>query len=195
MLHTDWPTLLDAVEACTACVLHQSIRNKVPGQGNLSARLMLVGEGPGQEEDRQGLAFVGPAGQLLTRMLAAIELERDDVYIANVVKCRPPGNRVPTLDEAAMCLPFLRAQYALVRPHVMVLLGATALKALVDPRAGITAARGKWIHRKGLWMMPTYHPAALLRDPSKKRDAWHDLQLVRDKLQLLEEEHDAGITE
>ncbi len=183
---TGWPKLLDAIEGCQLCELHRSIRQKVPGQGFLGARLMLVGEGPGQEEDRQGLAFVGPAGQLLTRMLQAIGYSRDDVYITNVVKCRPPGNRVPMPEEAACCLPYLRAQYALIRPQVMLLLGATALKALVNPHAGITRARGQWVHRKGLWMMPTYHPAALLRDPGKKRDAWQDLQLVRDKLLELE---------
>ena len=187
MAETDWPQLLNAIEACQRCALHQGIRKKVPGQGNLQAKLMLVGEGPGQEEDRQGLAFVGPAGQLLTRMLASIGLSRDDVYIANVVKCRPPGNRVPAPEEVACCLPFLRAQYALIRPRVMLVLGATALKALVNPGAGITSSRGKWVVRQGLWMLPTYHPAALLRDPAKKRESWDDLQLVRDKLAELEE--------
>lgn len=186
-----WTDLLNAIEGCKNCGLHQGIRRKVPGQGNMQARLMLVGEGPGQDEDRQGLAFVGPAGQLLTRMLAAINLARDDVYIANVVKCRPPGNRVPTPDEANCCLPFLRRQYQLVRPQVMLILGATALKALVNPGMGITANRGKWIHRQGLWMMPSYHPAALLRDVAKKRDAWQDLQMVRDKLLEVERAHES----
>lgn len=186
MVFKDWPQLLDAIEACQQCALHQGIRKKVPGQGDLQAKLMLVGEGPGQEEDRQGLAFVGPAGQLLTRMLAAIGLSRDDVYIANVVKCRPPNNRVPMPEEAACCLPFLRNQYTLLQPRVLVILGTTALKAMVDPGAGITASRGRWVFRKGLWMLPTYHPAALLRDPAKKVEAWADMKLIRDKLLELE---------
>lgn len=185
-METSWQEVLDSIQACTLCPLHTGIHHKVPGQGNASARLLIVGEGPGFEEDRQGLAFVGPAGQLLTKMLAAINLSRDEVYIANVVKCRPPANRVPTPDEAAACLPYLRAQTALIRPHVILILGGTALRYLVDERARITASRGQWVFRKGVWMLPTYHPSALLRDPEKKRDAWHDMQMLRDKLMELE---------
>lgn len=143
---------------------------------------MLIGEGPGAQEDQQGLAFVGAAGQLLTRMLAAIDISRDDVFIANVVKCRPPGNRQPTAEEAQKCLPFLRSQVALIRPRVILLLGATALASTISQEARITSARGQWVQRGKMWLLPTYHPAALLRDPTKKRDAWHDLKLVRDKL-------------
>jgi len=186
---TSWPTLLEQIEACRQCGLVGGIRRKVPGQGNPDARLLIVGEGPGRDEDAQGLAFVGAAGQLLTKMLAAIDLKREDVYIANVVKCRPPGNREPTPEEAALCLPFLRAQTALIRPQVILMLGATALKFLVSPAARITASRGRWIERKGFWMMPTFHPAALLRDPGKKADVWKDLQMVRDKLAELGEKH------
>lgn len=180
-----WQTLLSEIEQCEACPLHLGIHSKVPGQGNGDARLMLIGEGPGSEEDRQGLAFVGPAGQLLTRMLAAIGLSRDEVYIANVVKCRPPNNRVPTREEADACKAYLRAQTALIRPQVILLLGSTALQNIISPDARITRMRGQWIERKGVWFLPTYHPAALLRDESKKRDAWHDLQLVKAKLDEL----------
>lgn len=186
---TSWLTLLEQIEACRQCGLVGGIRRKVPGQGNPDARLLIVGEGPGRDEDAQGLAFVGAAGQLLTKMLAAIDLKREDVYIANVVKCRPPGNREPTPEEAALCLPFLRAQTALIRPQVILMLGATALKFLVSPTYRITASRGRWIERKGFWMMPTFHPAALLRDPGKKADVWKDLQMVRDKLAELGEKH------
>ena len=147
---------------------------------------MLIGEGPGYQEDRQGLAFVGPAGELLTSMLAAIDLKREDVFIANVVKCRPPGNRAPSPEEAASCLPFLRAQFLLVRPQVILLLGPTALKNLISQDLGITRSRGQWVQRKGVWLMPTFHPAALLRDSDKKADSWHDLCLIRDKLKELE---------
>lgn len=186
---TSWLTLLEQIEACRQCGLVGGIRRKVPGQGNPDARLLIVGEGPGRDEDAQGLAFVGAAGQLLTKMLAAIDLKREDVYIANVVKCRPPGNREPTPEEAALCLPYLRAQTALIRPQVILMLGATALKFLVSPTYRITASRGRWIERKGFWMMPTFHPAALLRDPGKKADVWKDLQMVRDKLAELGEKH------
>ena len=182
-----WESLAEQIQQCHVCGLSQGIRNKVPGQGNPQARLMLIGEGPGREEDAQGLAFVGPAGQLLTRMLAAISLEREDVFIANVVKCRPPANRVPTPEEAAACLPMLRAQTALIRPQVILLLGATALTTVLNPQARITSSRGRWTERKGIWILPTFHPAALLRDPAKKKDAWVDMQLVRDKLAELGE--------
>ena len=186
-MRTSWETLYQQIAECTACALHQRITRRVPGQGSATARVMLIGEGPGQQEDLQGLAFVGPAGQLLTKMLAAIGLTREEVYICNVVKCRPPGNRIPTPEEAAACMPFLRQQVALVRPEIIVLLGATALKAILGEHMRITRERGQWIERKGVWMMPTYHPSALLRDESKKRDAWEDFKQIRDKLQQLDD--------
>jgi DNA polymerase len=181
-MQVSWDSLHAQIQGCQRCGLCARIHNKVPGQGNAGARLMFIGEGPGADEDLQGLAFVGAAGQLLTKMIAAIGLERREVYICNVVKCRPPGNRVPSPEEAAACLPFLRAQVALVRPRVIVLLGATAARAVLGDQVRITRDRGKWVERKGVWIMPTYHPAALLRDESKKRDAWHDLQAVKAKL-------------
>lgn len=185
MAEISWELFDHQVAACSMCPLCQGIRHKVPGQGDKQAPLMLIGEGPGQVEDEEGLAFVGPAGQLLTRMLAAISLPRDRVYICNIVKCRPPNNRVPEPAEAEACKLHLRMQFALVRPRVIVLLGSTAAKNTLGPEIRITRDRGRWFQRKGVWMMPTYHPSALLRDPAKKREAWEDMLSLRDKLMEL----------
>lgn len=180
-----WELFDRQVEECRLCGLCRNIRHKVPGQGDRRAPLMLIGEGPGQTEDEEGLAFVGAAGQLLTRMLQAIHLPRERVYICNVVKCRPPNNRVPTPEEAEACRIHLRMQTWLVRPRVIVLLGSTAAKSLLDPELRITRERGRWTERKGIWMMPTYHPSALLRDERKKPEAWEDMKSLRDKLKEL----------
>ncbi|MDL2319404.1 uracil-DNA glycosylase [Eubacteriales bacterium OttesenSCG-928-A19] len=177
-----WPALLEEIRVCERCGLCRTRTHAVPGEGNPRATLLCIGEGPGREEDLQGRPFVGAAGQLLDRMLGAIGLGRGDVYIANVVKCRPPQNRTPSREEADACLPFLRAQTALIRPRVILLLGGTALTAVLGESMRVTRDRGRWVERKGVWILPTYHPAALLRDPAKKRDAWADLQQVRDKL-------------
>ena len=177
-----WELFDRQVAECSMCGLCRNIRNKVPGQGDRQSPLMFIGEGPGQVEDEEGLAFVGPAGQLLTRMLAAVSLPRDRVYICNIVKCRPPNNRVPEPEEADACKLHLRMQVALVRPKVIVLLGSTAAKHTLGEEIRITRDRGRWFERKGVWMMPTYHPSALLRDQSKKREAWEDMQSLRDKL-------------
>lgn len=177
-----WELFERQVEACRLCPLCRNILHKVPGQGDRNAPLMLIGEGPGQKEDEEGLAFVGAAGQLLTRMLEAIRLPRERVYICNVVKCRPPHNRVPAPEEAEACRIHLRMQTWLVRPKVIVLLGSTAAKNLLDPDIRITRDRGRWTERKGIWMMPTYHPSALLRDESKKPEAWEDMKSLRAKL-------------
>ncbi len=185
MAEITWELFEHQVAACQRCGLCSGIHHKVPGQGDKHAPLMFIGEGPGQVEDEQGLAFVGPAGQLLTRMLAAISLPRDQVYICNVVKCRPPNNRVPLPEEAAACMMHLRMQVALVRPKVIVLLGSTAIKYTLGEDVRVTRDRGKWYERNGVWMMPTFHPSALLRDPAKKRDAWEDMQTLRDKLMEL----------
>lgn len=181
-----WQQLSEELNDCGKCRLCESRNHIVPGEGNPNARLMFIGEGPGADEDMQGMAFVGAAGQLLTKMIAAMGLTREEVYICNIVKCRPPHNRTPMPEEAAACLPYLRAQVALVRPQIIVLLGATAAKTLLRPDFRITREHGLWEERKGVWFLPTYHPAALLRDESKKRDAWHDLQLVMAKLKDLE---------
>ena len=185
MAEISWELFEKQVAACGLCPLHQGIRHKVPGQGDRHAPLMFIGEGPGQVEDEEGLAFVGPAGQLLTKMLAAISLPRDRVYICNIVKCRPPNNRVPEESEAAACKLHLRMQVALVQPKVIVLLGSTAAKNTLGAEIRITRDRGRWFERKGVWMMPTYHPSALLRDPAKKREAWEDMQSLREKLMEL----------
>ena len=177
-----WELFEKQVEECRLCPLGSHILHKVPGQGDRRAPLMLIGEGPGQVEDEEGLAFVGPAGQLLTRMLGAIGLPRERVYICNVVKCRPPQNRVPTPEEAEACRIHLRMQTWLVRPRVIVLLGSTAARYLLDPDIRITRDRGKWTERKGIWMMPTFHPSALLRDPDKKHQAWEDMKSLKAKL-------------
>ena len=181
-MEISWDELNRQIASCQKCGLCRQIHHKVPGQGNPHARLMLIGEGPGRDEDEQGLAFVGRAGQLLTRMLAAIGLTREEVYICNVVKCRPPENRTPLPEEAEACLPFLRMQFALVRPKVILLLGATAGRYTLGEDFRVTRDRGHFVQKGGVWFMPTYHPAALLRDESKKREAWEDLKAVREKL-------------
>ena len=191
-MQVSWQSLYDEIFACEKCELCRRIHNKVPGQGDIHARLMFIGEGPGADEDMQGLAFVGAAGQLLTKMIAAMGYEREQVYICNIVKCRPPQNRTPLPEEAAACLPYLRQQVALVRPQVIVLLGATAAKTLLRPDFRITREHGLWVERKGVWFMPTYHPAALLRDESKKRETWNDLKLVMEKMKALEADANGG---
>lgn len=177
-----WPTLTEEITRCQKCRLCAGRTYPVPGEGNPHARLMFIGEGPGRDEDQTGRPFVGRAGQLLDKMIGAIGLSREEVFIANVVKCRPPQNRVPTDEEAAACKLHLRIQTALIRPKVIVLLGSTAAKNIIGADIRITRDRGKWFERKGIWMMATYHPSALLRDPSKKRDAWEDMQSLRDRL-------------
>lgn len=184
-MRVSWQTLMEQVEHCQGCALCTLRKHTVLGEGNPHAELMFIGEGPGREEDVQGRPFVGPAGQLLDRMLAAIGHNRDTVYIANVVKCRPPQNRVPLEEEASACLPYLRAQVALIQPKVIVCLGATAAKYVYDPDVRITRDRGIWKEKKGVWILPTFHPAALLRDVTKKRDAWHDMQAIQEKYNSL----------
>lgn len=184
-MRISWEQLMQNIALCEGCALGGGCTNKVPGQGDVHAPLMLIGEGPGEQEDRQGLAFVGPAGQLLTKMLAAIKLPRERVYICNVVKCRPPHNRQPSLEEMQACLPHLRGQVALVKPKVILLLGATAVSAVLGSEYRITRCHGRWFTRKGVEIIATYHPSALLRDESKKRAAWEDLKRVRKRLMEL----------
>lgn len=181
-MNTSWPSLTQEVFSCEKCRLSQTRHSVVLGEGDLRAALMFVGEGPGQQEDNTGRPFVGAAGQLLDKMLAAIELTREQVYICNIVKCRPPNNRVPEPDERAACMDYLRAQVALVKPKVIVCLGSTPTRALLGEDMRITRDRGVWQLKRGVWFMPTFHPAALLRDESKKRPAWVDFQAIRDKL-------------
>lgn len=185
-MRVSWQEIMEQVADCRACPLCEGRTHTAFGEGNPHAQVLLVGEGPGKQEDLQGRPFVGPAGQLLDKMLAAIHLKREEVYIANVVKCRPPGNRVPLPEEVAACLPYLRAQTALIRPKIILCLGATAARYLCGPQVRITQDRGRWIEKKGVLLLPTYHPAALLRDPAKKREAWADLQALRDKMKELQ---------
>lgn len=180
-----WDELFNAVQRCRRCPLSRYRTNVVPGEGNRKASLMFVGEGPGRDEDLSGRPFVGAAGQLLDKMIAAIGIKREDVYIANIVKCRPPGNREPKEQEALSCLPYLRRQVYLIKPRIIVCLGAIALRYIIDSKARITRVRGQWIERKGYWLMATYHPAALLRDPAKKYEAWEDFKSIRDKMKEL----------
>ena len=177
-----WPSLVQEVENCRKCRLYEGRTLPVPGEGNLHARLMFIGEGPGRDEDLTGRPFVGRAGQLLDKMIAAMGLSREEVYITNVVKCRPPQNRAPEADEAAACMPYLRAQVGLIRPQIIVLLGASALGAVLGHEHRITKERGLWVDRKGVAFMPPFHPAAHLRDESKKRLVWEDRKKVRDRL-------------
>jgi uracil-DNA glycosylase len=167
---------------CTRCPLHLRRTNVVHTEGNRKARLMFVGEAPGADEDIQSRPFVGRAGQLLTKIIEAIGLKREEVLIGNVNRCRPPGNRPPTFEEASMCKPFLEREIAVVQPDVIVTLGNTALQNLLGAKQGITKLRGKFMDYKGIKVMPTFHPAYLLRDPSKKRETWEDLKTVRDYL-------------
>jgi DNA polymerase len=170
---------------CTRCGLCEGRTQVVNTFGNHQARLMFVGEAPGADEDAQGKPFVGRAGQLLTKIIEAIGMKREDVLIGNVNRCRPPGNRQPTLEEAAICRPFLFREIAAVQPDVIVVMGNTALRNLLEVREGITRARGKFQDFRGIKVMPTFHPAYLLRDPSKKRETWEDLKKVRDYLDNL----------
>jgi DNA polymerase len=169
---------------CTRCVLHKGRKNLVFGVGNPHADLMFVGEGPGADEDAKGEPFVGRAGQLLNKMIEAMGLKREEVYIANVVKCRPPDNRTPERDEMETCSPFLLRQIAAIQPKVIVALGATATKALLNVNEPMSALRGRWHDFRGTRLVATYHPAYLLRDPRQKAEAWKDLQLAMKELGL-----------
>jgi len=170
--------LQGAVQRCTKCPLANGRTNVVFGEGNENADLMFIGEGPGNHEDLQGRPFVGRAGKLLDKMIAAMGFSRKEVYIGNIIKCRAPENRDPLPDEVAACLPYLKAQIAFIKPKVMVLLGAVALRALVQKNVGISKIRGQFLDYHGVPLMPTFHPAYLLRYPAKKKETWEDLQKI-----------------
>lgn len=171
---------------CKSCALWRGRTTVVFGDGNPDADLMFIGEGPGADEDRQGIPFVGRAGQLLTKIIQAIDLRRQDVYIANIVKCRPPGNRDPHPEEVAACRPYLERQIELVAPRVIVALGRVAAQALLGEATPIGKLRGHWHSAFDTAVMPTYHPAALLRNSALKRPVWDDMQRVRDRLNELQ---------
>ena len=183
-----WEELYSEIDGCKKCRLCEQRTNIVIGEGDPKAAIMFIGEGPGRDEDLSGRPFVGRAGQLLDKMISAIGFRREEVYIANVVKCRPPNNRTPEESEADACLPYLRAQFALIRPKIIVCLGATAARYIYDPSVRITKDRGVWKEKKGVWILPTYHPAALLRDESKKREAWEDMRKLKQKYDEIEQD-------
>ena len=177
-MYNNWEELEEVVKQCRKCRLCETRKNVVFGVGNREADIMFIGEGPGADEDAQGEPFVGKAGKLMNMAFDMLGVKREEVYIANIVKCRPPNNRNPQDDEAENCLEYLRNQVILVKPKIIVLLGSVALKNVLGKEYGITASRGKWLERKGILYMPTWHPAALLRDENKKIDFIKDLKQV-----------------
>ncbi|MBI4971321.1 MAG: uracil-DNA glycosylase [Candidatus Omnitrophica bacterium] len=178
--------LKQQVLPCKLCAeLAQTRKTVVFGSGDAQAKLMFVGEAPGFDEDQQGLPFVGKAGQLLTKIIESIGLKREDVYIANVLKCRPPGNRNPLPEEVINCQPYLKKQIALIQPKVICALGNFAAQTLLQTSSSITRLRGKWYQYEGVKVMPTFHPAYLLRNPEDKRKTWEDMKMIREELKCL----------
>ena len=180
-----WQDFVDKCRACEGCELASSRQHVVIWRGGITAPLMILGEGPGADEDRQGIPFVGRSGKLLDQLLTSFGFQAEDYHICNIVKCRPPGNRVPTRDEAAACRPLLTEQMRIVRPSVYLLMGATAYRYFTGSDEGITKARGQWTESNGCYILPTFHPAYILRDPSKKTYLWQDIAAVREKLEAL----------
>ncbi len=178
--HTTLDDLATFARGCTRCGLRQGCKGVVFGEGDPHAHLCLIGEGPGATEDELARPFVGRAGELLDKILEAAGFRRQDVYISNVVLCRPPDNRTPEDAEISACRPYLHRRLELIDPAIVVLLGATPLRAIIDTQARITQERGHWYRLDGRWVLPTYHPAFLLRNPAKKKEAWEDFQMVRD---------------
>lgn len=176
-----WQELKDMCNVCTRCRLCEGRTNVVFGRGNIDADILFVGEGPGRQEDEQGVPFVGQAGQLLQLALTSCGYSDEDYYIANVIKCRPPENRTPFEEECNACMPYLRKQFSFIRPKIVVCLGGVAASNLIDKNSKITGLRGRWIEKGGILFFATYHPAALLRDESKKIVMWQDLKKVKEK--------------
>ncbi len=174
--------LNDQIRVCRKCELHKSRTQTVFGEGDEKAGIFIIGEGPGSNEDQQGRPFVGRSGKLLDKILADYGLSREEnVFIGNIVKCRPPDNRKPLPVERETCISYLLEQIELIDPDIIVLLGATALNGIIDPKAKITQARGKWLKWNGRKVMPTFHPSALLRNPNLKKDAWEDFKMVAEE--------------
>lgn len=178
----DWKELEEACRNCSGCKLCQTRHNVVFGVGNPNADILFIGEGPGEQEDLQGVPFVGAAGKLLDDMLSIIDIDRTRCYIANIVKCRPPRNRDPEADEQAACIGYLRNQVALVKPKIIVCLGRIAAQQLIAPEFRITREHGQWVQRSGIWMTAIYHPSALLRDLCKRPETFEDLLSIREKI-------------
>lgn len=178
-METEFSSLKKEILQCTRCELWKTRNNVIFGEGNLGAEIFIIGEAPGRDEDIQGRPFVGRSGQLLDKILTACGFTREHhVFISNIIKCRPSDNRIPTLQEATTCIPYLIQQIEMIDPKIMILLGATALKHMFGPERRITSDRGKWLEWYGRLAMPVYHPAALLRDPSLKRPTWEDFKNV-----------------
>ncbi len=177
--------LEEQIKGCKKCKLCNNRNNIVLDDGNRNAKVMFIGEGPGADEDAQGKPFVGKAGKLMNQAFKGIGIKREDVYITNIVKCRPPMNRNPEKDEADACLDYLRAQVLLVKPKIIVLLGNVALKTILGSEYGITNTRGKWMEKKDILYLPTFHPAALLRDETKKIYFWNDLKELKKRMENL----------
>ena len=182
----DWESLETACVNCTQCSLCQTRTNVVFGVGAKNSKIMFIGEGPGEQEDLQGIPFVGPAGKLLDDMLSIIDLSRQNSYIANIVKCRPPRNRDPQEDEQLACIGYLRNQVALIQPKIIVCLGRIAAKRIIDPDFRITREHGKWFNKNGIWMTAIYHPSALLRDVTKRPETFEDLLSIRERMRELD---------
>ena len=178
-MYQDWEELEETCKNCKKCKLCTNRTNVVFGTGNRNAEIMFIGEGPGADEDLQGIPFVGKAGKLMDRAFEGIGIKREEVYIANIVKCRPPNNRNPEYEEADACKEYLGSQINLVKPEIIILLGSVALKNILGKEYGITSSRGKWFEKDGIKCLPTFHPAALLRDETKKIDFWNDLKKVK----------------
>ena len=179
-MFSNWEDLEKSIIDCKKCRLCTNRTKIVFGEGNKNADLMFIGEGPGADEDLSGIPFVGKAGKLMDKAFQGIGINRQNIYIANIVKCRPPSNRNPEDDEANTCLDYLRNQVILIKPKIIVLLGNIALKNILGKSLNITTSRGNWVEKKGILYMPTFHPAALLRDETKKIDFWEDLKKVKD---------------
>ena len=184
-MSAEWQELMARCRDCRACPLGESRKNNVFGTGDVNAPLMFVGEAPGEQEDNVGIPFVGAAGKLLDRYLYAVDLPRDKVYIANILKCRPPHNRDPEEGEQDACIGYLREQFRLIRPRVVVCLGRIAAMRLIRPDYRITREHGQWVQKGGVWMTAVYHPSALLRDLSKREDMLRDMWSIRQKLEEL----------
>lgn len=178
-MYQNWDELEKACKNCNKCKLCTTRQNVVIGTGNKNAKIMFIGEGPGADEDIQGIPFVGKAGQLMDKALIGLGLRREEIYIANIVKCRPPQNRNPEKDEVEACREYIETQIKLVSPQIIVLLGNVALKNILGENYGITASRGKWFEKDGIKILPTFHPAALLRDDTKKICFWKDLKMIK----------------
>ncbi len=181
-MYDNWKELEESINDCNRCKLCKTRKNIVFGTGNKSTKVMFIGEGPGADEDEQGEPFVGKAGQLMNKAFDYLDINRSEIYIANIVKCRPPSNRNPEDDEIEACLDYLRNQVLLIRPKIIVLLGSVALQNILGKEYKITASRGKWFVKKNIKYMPTWHPSAVLRDENKKLDFIRDLMIVKEEV-------------